>query len=366
MSDPKVIFMNNGHTFVLNIIDLYSKKAWSQPLKSKSVQEIVRGLKEIFKTDGPPKILQSDNGTEFKNTIVDDFLKKNNVKSIHSIAYKPTSQGAIERFNQTLKHLIFQHFTQFNTKKYTDVLPLLVENYNTTIHSSTREKPNNIHNLPQSKQVLREIKIKARDSIQHTQKQFVNLQKGDFVRVHVNNGNSFKKSYKSQWSKLAYIVISRSKPKTPLLQPGYKIQGINGLKITNSFSRRELLKVPPPEEWGVQRPNRPDFSNGEIFDREAHLRKIQNKRRQAATTSIPAALSLPSRNTTTQPSRNRVQTRTQQRIQDAQRMDFTINTSIRVPAAKLAAKPAISKNEDLAAKYGLQNFVVRVPLIKNK
>ena len=44
MSDEKMVFANNGVTMVLNVVDLYSKKAWSQPLKSKSAEEIKRGL----------------------------------------------------------------------------------------------------------------------------------------------------------------------------------------------------------------------------------------------------------------------------------------------------------------------------------
>ena len=75
ISDEKMVFANNGVIMVLNVVDLYSKKAWSQPLKSKSAEEIKRGLQEVFKTDEPPTVFQSDNGSEFKNEIVDDFLK---------------------------------------------------------------------------------------------------------------------------------------------------------------------------------------------------------------------------------------------------------------------------------------------------
>ena len=59
-------------------------------------------------------MLQFNNGSEFKNGIVDDFLKSQNVKSIHSIAYKPTSQRAIKRFNQTLKHLTQVEITKLD------------------------------------------------------------------------------------------------------------------------------------------------------------------------------------------------------------------------------------------------------------
>ena len=97
------------------------------------------------------------------------------------------------------------------------------------------------------------------------------MKKGDFVRVHVGHGQAFKKSYKSQWSKLIYIITSKGKPTNPLLQPAYSIKSVDNTKIFSKFSRKELLKVPPPETWRDQHPDRPDFFNGVIFDREAHF-----------------------------------------------------------------------------------------------
>ena len=42
----------------------------------------------------------------------------------------------IERFNRTIKERIFKYFSANNTRKYVDVLDLLVDKYNNTIHSS--------------------------------------------------------------------------------------------------------------------------------------------------------------------------------------------------------------------------------------
>ena len=107
------------------------------------------------------------------------------------------------------------------------------------------------------------------------------MKKGDFVRVHVRHGQAFKKSYKSQWLKLIYIIISRSKPTNPLLQPAYSIKDVvDNTKISNKFSREKLS---PPEIWGDQHPNRPDFFNGAIFDRETYLQNIQQQKKAANT-----------------------------------------------------------------------------------
>ena len=53
-------------------------------------------IKEIFTIMGVPKILQSDNGGEFKNSILDQYLSKINVRHIFGIPYHPQSQGSVE------------------------------------------------------------------------------------------------------------------------------------------------------------------------------------------------------------------------------------------------------------------------------
>lgn len=52
--------------------------------------------------EGFPSIVQSDNGKEFKNKILEDYLAENQV--IHKFGHPrhPQSQGQVERSNQTL------------------------------------------------------------------------------------------------------------------------------------------------------------------------------------------------------------------------------------------------------------------------
>ena len=47
----------------------------------------------------------------------------------------------IERFNRTNKEKMFKYFSANNTRKYVDVLDLLVDQYNNTIHSSIKMTP---------------------------------------------------------------------------------------------------------------------------------------------------------------------------------------------------------------------------------
>ena len=44
----------------------------------------------------------------------------------------------VEGFNRTTKEKMFKYFSANNTRKYVDVLDLLVDQYNNTIHSSIK------------------------------------------------------------------------------------------------------------------------------------------------------------------------------------------------------------------------------------
>ena len=55
----------------------------------------------------------------------------------------------IERFNRTIKEKMFKYFSANNTRKYVNVLDLLVDQYNNAIHSSikmTRKEANRKEN----------------------------------------------------------------------------------------------------------------------------------------------------------------------------------------------------------------------------
>ena len=47
--------------------------------------------------------MNSDNGKEFSNKILNEYLTNNNIKFIHGKACNPKFQGYIEKLNRTLK-----------------------------------------------------------------------------------------------------------------------------------------------------------------------------------------------------------------------------------------------------------------------
>ncbi|GKC79577.1 putative ribonuclease H-like domain-containing protein, partial [Tanacetum coccineum] len=91
--------------YCLVVTDDYSKFTWVFFLASKDeTSEILKNfIKEIENlVDKKVKIIRSDNGTEFKNKVIDDFCKEKGIKSEYSVARTPQQNSVAERRNRTL------------------------------------------------------------------------------------------------------------------------------------------------------------------------------------------------------------------------------------------------------------------------
>ena len=65
---------NDGVTFLLLVIDIFSKYGWIIPLKNKECKTVAEALKTIFKERKPEK-LWTDKGKEFYNKDVKDLIE---------------------------------------------------------------------------------------------------------------------------------------------------------------------------------------------------------------------------------------------------------------------------------------------------
>ena len=65
---------------------------------------IVKALNKFFTFVGLPKSVQSDQGSNFVSGVFQQVMHELRIKQYRSSAYHPESQGALERFHQTLKN----------------------------------------------------------------------------------------------------------------------------------------------------------------------------------------------------------------------------------------------------------------------
>ena len=132
---------NDNKTLILSVIDCFSKYAWLVVLDNKQAQTVINALLNIFKTSKRiPQKIWCDNGSEFINAqFKKQILTKYDISMYHT--YNTFHCSIVERFNRTMKNWTFKAMDANNTKNWIDLLPALINTYNSKRHSSIKMTP---------------------------------------------------------------------------------------------------------------------------------------------------------------------------------------------------------------------------------
>lgn len=123
---------NHGYRYILIAIDVFSKKAYAEPLKDKSAKSTTEAMKSIFNQVGQRiRNLQTDDGKEFFNSKMKQLLKKyNNIN--HYSTYTVKKASIVERLIRTIKRKLYMEFTLQRSNKWFEILGKIIHTYNNT------------------------------------------------------------------------------------------------------------------------------------------------------------------------------------------------------------------------------------------
>ena len=201
---------NHSFTFLLTIIDIFSRFALAIPIKSKKSPHVAAVLEKAFKVMKPPRKLQTDMGNEFYNSHIKRVLNRYRVH--HFSTDQPLKAQIVERFNRTLREMLKQSMTYRKSLDYISLLSDFLYGYNARPHTAylpfaPREVNKNneaqVHEL-QYGEYLRQQKAKHKYSI------------GYHVRKAINK-EAFSKSYKfKNFSEKLYEIIDTVHTRPPM------------------------------------------------------------------------------------------------------------------------------------------------------
>lgn len=92
--------------FFLVYQDHCTKFCQIRSLKRKTAQETASNILDMFLTFGPPKKLQTDNGREFKNHLLQEVCKSFGVHMVHGHPRHSQCNGGVERANQDIEKML--------------------------------------------------------------------------------------------------------------------------------------------------------------------------------------------------------------------------------------------------------------------
>lgn len=247
MDFQKLSNMNKGYKYALICIDVFSRKGYLEPIKSKSDIDVLNAFKIIFKSYGDPQKLVTDNGSEFINKKIQEYFKSLNIyHETNEVGYHP-ALGIIDRFSQTLKHIIYKYFTKNNNVNWIDQIDDILESYNNTPHKS-------LNNLTPNETNNNFMEILKLNLDKNKQFKKTNFKSGQYVRIKLKKPK-FSKGFKQIWSDEIYKID--------------KVEGINIILTNGDKININNLQI-------IEKPNEEKKPNLELkkADQESKLKKL--------------------------------------------------------------------------------------------
>lgn len=115
----------NGNEYLLTIMCTTSRYPEAIPLRRITSKSIIPVLTKFFTQFGLPRVVQSDQGSNFTSGIFQQVMATLGIKQYLASAYHAESQGALERFHQTLKSMLTK-FCLENTCDWDEGIPYVL------------------------------------------------------------------------------------------------------------------------------------------------------------------------------------------------------------------------------------------------
>ena len=209
--------LNKGYKYLLTCIDVNSRYAFVEPLKSKTGPVVFEAFGKMMKEHGRPNNLNIDDGAEFNYKPFKKYCEDNHIVLWISNPEQSNKNAIIERFHRTLRNIILRYEVAFN-KSYIGEMSKFLRNYNSTYHKTIETTPISIW----------EGKEKNIQPITYTQNDF---KVGDEVRHKTIKGTFDKGSSTTNYTKTVY-KITRIEGKSIYLDD-----------LTKPFKSFELVKA---------------------------------------------------------------------------------------------------------------------------
>lgn len=233
---------NHGYKWLLNIIDTHTRYAWSFPLKSKSPNNVVVGIKAAVNAlTKPEKItLTTDTGSEFAGPVA-SYLRDADIKHYTMVASnssKSYNTAHVESFNKTILGYL-KRLMSINKLNYVDYLDDILYNYNHTFHSAIGATPSEVFEGTKQSKEKPHVNVNERANVNVNE---FNL--GDYVRYRLPTGTFAKTARIQRYSSDIYRIYDRHGYRYRLA----KVNANVSTPLKQTYLARDLILVPPPSD----------------------------------------------------------------------------------------------------------------------
>ena len=116
---------SRGHRYILVILDYATRYPEAIPLRAATAKAIAHELFMLFSRVGIAKEILTDQGTCFMSRVLSNLYRWLKVKRIRTSVYHAQTDGLVERFNKSLKHMV-KKLIDVDGKDWDQLLPYVL------------------------------------------------------------------------------------------------------------------------------------------------------------------------------------------------------------------------------------------------
>jgi transposase InsO family protein len=219
---------NNGYKFILVCVDVFSRKAYAQPMRTKMVTEVESAFLKIITESNKPNIILSDHEGAFLSNSFDRLLMSRKIILNVNIVGDHHALGIIDSFARRIKVIFTSIFLEYKTTNWIEHLQRVVDIYNRSENAAINNMSPNDAMMKSNQWPI--LKLNLEKNVHNKTVSDLNI--GDKVRKSVMiTDKAITKGTDPRWSETVYTV-TKAMGNTILLNDGSR------------FKRTNLLQVP--------------------------------------------------------------------------------------------------------------------------
>ena len=217
-------YKRNGYRFLLQVIDIHSRYAWSVPIRNKkgptvrdAFQKVLQEAKRTKKGKLKLKHVHSDEGKEFLNRHFQQLMADNGIQHTYSYEGEYAKNSIVERYNLTLRQRM--ELMQGRFKIGEPSFQTVVRNYNKKQHRTIKASPWDVWNGDAK-------------NTQHYKDMLYGFKKGDQVRLLFKKKLFEKGTY--GWTKDVYRI-------SKIVRQRHYVKGSDGRQVRDKKGRKKYF-----------------------------------------------------------------------------------------------------------------------------
>lgn len=131
----------NGHKYLLVIVDGFSKFTYLKPVPNTSAKHVIEELQNLFSLLGNPKRIITDAGSAFTSNDFKQYIENKGIRLFTTAVGTPRGNGQVERVNKTVLDALATSGANIDKNNWDQKVVQVQQGLNSTKHRITQYTP---------------------------------------------------------------------------------------------------------------------------------------------------------------------------------------------------------------------------------